>query len=236
MFVSEGCIKEMPKGGYLHRLRERDPNWKPVEIQRPRKPEPTPPDWNALIAMYCEAVEYEKAKAMADGLGVSVESLDLLDCGYMGGNKWSFPMYDFARHPVGMRTRCEDGTKRSITGSKNGLFIPKRRRDGYLFFVEGPTDCCAVLDIGFDCIGRPACYGCEEWCAELSRGRETVIIADNDKSEVGRAGADKAAKVIRKTARWLKIVYSPYLKDVREWKKNGATRDSLMAVVNCASG
>lgn len=234
-FVSDGSFKQSQKtGGWFHRLRDIDPRERRREVERPKKPEPPPPDWEAAISMYCEAVEYERAKALADSLGVTVESLDLLDMGFMGGNKWSFPMFNADRKPVGIRTRTEDGQKRSVKGTKEGLFIPRRRIDGLLVFAEGPTDCASVLDLGFDCIGRPSCHGCEEWSAELSRGRNVAILADNDESEVGTNGAMKLANAIRKTARKVKVLHPPYTKDARSWRKLGASRESLLTIWACA--
>lgn len=229
-FVADGSVKFIPRcGGFLHRLRERDPNERPREIQRPRRPEPPSPNWRDLMNTFAMAIDEERLNRLADGLGVTSQSLDLLDIGFIHDTTWSFPMFNAKRNPVGIRTRTEDGQKRAIKGTKMGLFIPSRRRDGLLIFAEGPTDCAAMLDLEFDCIGRPSCYGCEEWCAELSRRRNVAIIADNDDSEVGKLGAERLANAIWKSASCVKIIHAGYAKDARAGKaKHGLSRDSIL--------
>lgn len=228
-FVADGSFRGGgAQGGWFHRLREVDPNRRYREVIRPKRTEPPARNWNDLMTTFSLAVDNDRLDRLAEGLGVTSESLDLLDIGFIEGTTWAFPMFNSERQPVGIRTRTEEGKKRAIKGTKEGLFIPRRRRDGLLLFTEGPTDCAAMLDLGFDCIGRPSCYGCEEWCAALSRRRKVGIVADNDTSEVGTKGAERLAAAIKKTASDVKIIYSPYLKDARAWKQDGATYESIM--------
>ena len=217
---------QMKNSGYLHRITEAPKARPRSEVQRPPKPQPAPPDWNAMLPVFSELVDPDALTALAQSLGLTMESLDQLDIGWRG-DCWTFPMYDSKRNCVGVRTRFPDGQKRSIPGTHQGLFIPRNRKEGPLLFTEGPTDCAALRDLGFDSIGRPSCYGCEEWCSELARGRAVGIIADND--DAGNRGANRLAQAIRKSVYSVKVIHPPYTKDARAWKLAGATRESIVA-------
>src|SRR6185436_3136595 len=116
-FVSDGAKSVTSTGGYVHFLSTGTPLPIRKSAPRPRveKP-PAPIDWNALIALYSDAVDYTRLTALAASLGVGWASLDHLSIGYIGDGNWSFPMFNPSREPVGIRTRNEDGSKRSIKG------------------------------------------------------------------------------------------------------------------------
>lgn len=179
------------------------------------------------------AVPDDKLNELAANLGVTVDSLNLLDIGYMGFNKWSFPMYDGQRKPTGIRTRTLDGQKRAVTGTKEGLFIPFKCRDGIVVFTEGPTDCAAILDLGFYAVGRPSCNGGEEFALQLVGRRKVAVLADNDESSVGARGALRFAQAIRRKASEVKVLHLAYRKDAREFVRNGGTREAIETIYAC---
>jgi hypothetical protein len=238
-FVAEGSIKQVPNtGGFLHRLKERNPDRMYRELERQRT-KPKPPqstiDWEKMIDALCLAVPNGELNRLAEGLGVTADSLNLLDIGYMGGGKWSFPMFNDQREPTGIRTRTNTGEKRAVTGSKEGVFIPFRRRDGLLVFCEGPTDTAAILDLGFDCIGRPSCHGGTAYGMVLARRRKVAVLADNDKSSIGTQGATKFAMELKNVAAQVKILHPGYRKDAREFVRNGGKRDSILTMYACVN-
>ena len=93
---------------------------------------------------------------------------------------------------LGIRLRRPNGFKFSVTGGKEGLFIPSTGVPDNcpMLICEGPTDAAALLDMGFpNVVGRPNCTGGIKLLVELVRRRqrpEVVIVSDNDKP--GRQG------------------------------------------------
>ena len=84
-------------------------------------------------------------------------------------------MRNGAGEVVGVRLRKSDGKKLSIKGSKEGLFIPTGLKPcDRLLIGEGPTDTAALLDLGFEAVGRPSCTGGGRLLPELVRRRGLV--------------------------------------------------------------
>jgi hypothetical protein len=107
---------------------------------------------------------------------------------------------------------------------------------------EGPTDCAALLDMGFDALGRPSCQGGVDHIIEFLKGRrrEVVIMADKDPPKKrpdgsvwfpGQEGAARLAQAIRPFVRTLKIAKPPFHKDIRDWYRAGATRAIIESVI-----
>jgi len=238
---SDKLIGEPFAGGWLHQL---DGNQALPKCYLP-KAKAKVPDVN----FYKLAKEYfcgclSTANPLAERLGVSEDSLQRLGTGFDGKN-YVFPMWDGTRKMIGMRLRTPDGKKFSVTGSKNGLFWPqlvKSDSKNLLFICEGPTDCAALLDLGFDAIGRPSCSGGTEFIKTLLTGhdRQVVIVSDKDspKQRPGggtfRPGQDGAARLgaaIKPLCRSVRIIKPCVGKDARQWYQAGATAAAVMAVV-----
>lgn len=232
--------KPMKNGGWLHKLTETK-----QENPRIRKPLPRPAaivDWKALQDGYRHGAALVDC---GDILGVSVQSLDRLGCGTDGNRTMTFPMYDAKGNIVGILLRGPNG-KLCVKGSKTGIFWPDGvypAADKLLFITEGPTDCAAMLSMGFDAIGRPSCLGGVEIIREwLSRNhREVVVMADNDlpKSRPdgtewrpGWDGACRLVEQIKRVCRSVRIIKPPRHKDIRDWYRAGATPAAVMALVN----
>jgi len=107
---------------------------------------------------------------------------------------------------------------------------------------EGPTDCAALLDMGFDAIGRPSCMGGVEHIVEFLKGRrrDVIIVADRDEPKhrpdgsvwfPGQEGAVRLCKAIQPLVRTLKVIKPPFHKDVREWYRAGATRANVETII-----
>lgn len=231
----DGHYKDLGEAGYLHFLDGRQPidrfelpRWEP---KVPAREITKPPDWQPIIAEYQTRATAESKRMAATMLGVTVESLERLDFGLTQKNAWSFVMSDFAGEPVGIRIRTSQGKKWAYPGSRNGLFFPKSLTGiDPLIICEGPTDTAAALDLGFDAIGRPNCNGALEWCLDVSKGRALAIFADNDGP--GLDGANKLAEWAVRQCKSVKVAVAPYRKDLREWKREGATRAGVKAVID----
>ena len=189
--VDEGSMRYIDGSGYLHRIKDAEPSHPRPSVRRPG------PRYHIdakRIAHECHArLTPVRLAGFASDLGVSTASLEQLMVGWHETlQAYTFPMRDGAEYIIGIRTRHRDGSKRAITGSKAGLFIPDTfASSGSLYICEGPTDTAAMLSVGLAAIGRPSCMGSHQQVRDLLntcfRKRDVVIIADNDGP--GREGA-----------------------------------------------
>lgn len=229
MRVSDGAIGRSADG-WLHRLTADLPP-PPRSAPRMRHEKPAAPvDWSALVSMYRKAMTVAHLARLVAALGVSSASLEMLGVGVMPDGTWTFPMFNGERQPVGIRTRQADGSKRAITGSREGVFLPACfNGEPRVLICEGPTDTAAALDLGYAAIGRPSCKGAIEATRALVAGREVVVLADAD--EPGQDGARDLTRNLRDIVRRAKIVTPTVAKDLREWKRGGLTRAELDFVI-----
>jgi len=121
---------------------------------------------------------------IADKLGVSLNSVKDLGVGFSEGFKsWTFPMRDGDNKIIGIHLRCDDGSKKCVTGSQGGLFIPQIEPQKLAYICEGASSTAALLTMGFYAIGRFSCNsGADMLKTALKRLDVTriVIVADND--------------------------------------------------------
>jgi hypothetical protein len=245
-------------GGYLHYLngKPRSPrHWRGIRTVFARSRKASRPDLSDLASSYTGAAHPYHVEQLADRLGVSAQSLERLGIGwaYDGGNAglfdagdvlrtasrvWAFPMRSSDGDVVGIRLRAPDGSKFSAKGGREGLFLPADLPTGEpLFITEGPTDCAALLDMGFTAVGRPSCNGGVGLLAQLvkQRGqRDVVIVADADTP--GQRGAAALASVLVVYVVTVKTIFPPNgIKDMRAWKCAGATSDDVRAAVDVAT-
>jgi hypothetical protein len=107
-------------------------------------------------------------------------------------------MFNGYGNMVGIRLRAQSGKKFSVTGSHQGLFIPKDGWDQMLMLTEGPTDCAAAIDLGYWAIGRPSCSGGANEVITFVKQRKVrraVIVSDNDSPGVLGSAKDVRAFV-----------------------------------------
>jgi hypothetical protein len=258
--VSDGCavdrrgtpITAKDGMGWIHDLRKHP---------RARRTIPTPsptPEVNPFIAELADEfrgnLKPGDTEMLAGMLEVAAEGLERLDVGWVkqyidkrtgelvGAKAWAFPMRDDTLGIVGVRLRNSDGHKWAVKGSLNGLFIPRNLRgSGPLLIVEGPTETAAILDMGFDVIGRPGNTAGLEYLVRYCRRkppRDIVILRNNDPAgsaadRLTRMGADKLARQLlaAKVARSVRIIAPPKTKDARDWKRSGATKAVIEAVI-----
>ncbi|MHC4544549.1 MAG: toprim domain-containing protein [Planctomycetota bacterium] len=237
--------KPCKSGGWIHNLDDsqlistvpkRMP--KPIVRSEPSK------DFFSLARQYQHNLT--DLTVLSKDLGISIESLKRLEVGWDGRN-YTFPMRNGNDRIVGIRLR-RNGSKYCVTGSKTALFWP----DGVvvdskqpLWICEGESDCAALLDLGFDAIGRPSCNsGTHDIKTILARyNRDVIIMADKDKAVTrpdgpvyypGIEGALRLAEAIKSIVRSVKCVLPAVGTDIREWVQNGATREAVLAAANNA--
>jgi len=235
--------KQCGEAGWLHVLRDDGPAWPPwrrtirraVRMMGDEKPLR---DFARLAAECRAALKPEALEALADSLGLSSDSLRRLGVGWSGDRRaWTFPMHNAAGQVVGIRLRLADGRKLSVKGGREGLFLPEGiDRGGRLLVAEGPTDTAALLDLGFQAVGRPSCTGGTQHVVKLAQRlepSETVVVADAD--EPGGRGAERLAAVLRLYCRAVRIITPPNgIKDARDWQRAGATTADVQAAIDAA--
>ena len=165
-------------------------------------------------------------------LGVSVPSLRRLHAGWNEDKRcYTFPMSDDLGRYVGVRFRSLDGKgKWSLRGGRNGLFVPLGlTRMGSCLLVEGPTDCAAALDLGYDAIGRPDNCGGANYLNSILRNfhnQRLVIVADND--DAGWYGARRLA---RKLDKGVSIIAPRTANDIRDYYNTSGCRNALSRAI-----
>ncbi|MEM9753111.1 MAG: toprim domain-containing protein [Planctomycetota bacterium] len=186
---------------------------KRMRRSRPRQPEPPAVDLLPHARRWYRAADRQP---LADELGVDVQALDQLRVGRATaddlaglGNAprpaWTWPMRDGANNVIGVRLRYDDGSKRAVIGSRQGLFYVADVQpvDELLYVVEGCSDAAAMFTLGFNnVIGLPSAGQGADLLALLTQRLSPptprcILIADRD--EPGIAGMERVA---RQLARW----------------------------------
>jgi len=242
--------KPTKNGGFLHYTDDAVKRPEPTRIEKRRATHAvTGVDLETLLSSSCTRFSLEFPIDPMTELGVSRLSLLRLETGLIG-KSISFPMRDGFSKLVGFRLRGPDGSKWTVKGTHNGLFIPTGLPpDGPgiaipLLICEGPTDCAALLDLGYSAIGRPSCSGGADHLIQYLKGkwRDIVIVSDNDEPKQvgdrtfcpGIDGAMRLAEALRNYARSIRVIV-PKKKDIREWVRQGATRMVVDALIRNVS-
>jgi len=225
------------KGGWFHGYPGSDGNFKVTKFIPPTRSAPQVLDAESVMDSVSGAGDI---KSLSESLGVSMDSLDALAVGYSHAHKaWAFPMSDGDGKYIGIRLRNKDGQKWAVTGSRQGVFLPKSNfkvTPKVCYLPEGPTDTAALLSMGLFSIGRPTCMSGNELVAQaLKRLKiyKAVIISDNDglkqfankESRPGIIGAKKLKKELGINS----VIWMPPapIKDVREFYKRGGTAQQI---------
>lgn len=243
--IEEGSVRKAGDAGWLHKL---TPDQRPAKryVAKPKKQAP-PPDFYMLTQRYLMTVTgFDR---LSKELGVSVSSLQRLQVGWKAKPiAYAFPMRDGGNRIVGIRLRLPSGKKFAVAGSKNALFWPvgvKADSKNLLFICEGPTDTAALLDLGFDAIGRASCNTGAGYIKTMigKHNRQVVIVSDKDGPKdkpgggvfyPGIEGARRLAADIKAVVRSVRVIKPPHNKDIREWYQSGATAAKVMILVDNA--
>jgi len=234
--------KRCGEGGWLHVLRTDGPAWprwrrtlrRAVGIMADAKRPGI--DFDRLARECQAAVKPEALGQLAGNLGLSARSLRRLAVGWSAEHRaWTFPMRNAAGDVVGIRLRLPRGRKLSVKGGREGLFIPDGLHPGgRLLICEGPTDTAAMLDFGFEAVGRPSCTGGVKHLCELVRRldvHDVVIVADQDAP--GQRGANRLASTLVAYVAVVRVITPPGdVKDARAWKRAGATAADVLAAID----
>jgi putative DNA primase/helicase len=99
-----------------------------------------------------------------------------------------------------------------------------------IIIVEGLSDTCAALDLGFVAVGRPSALGGMAELARLVRGRSVIVVGEND-AGVGKQGLSSTiVSLTRGCTSVLGVMPPKNRKDLRDWATaDGLTADQLIA-------
>lgn len=237
--------KRAGKAGWLHRL-EGAHRLPPRTAPRRTAPgeEASAPDFVALMRRWDERTPVRSKEEYAAALGVAPWTIrDLGAAKAPEHNAWAWPMRDADGEIIGIRLRNAQGEKWAVTGSHNGLFIPRgvpSDQGDTILICEGPTTCAALRSLNYDVIGRASCSTCVDLCAELVRRERlhVVIVGDEDDEKKrpggssfwpGQEGAAALANALTRAARSVKVIFPLTGKDARDAIRTGATRE----VIDC---
>ena len=118
-FICMRIASEHPAkdGGFYHEYGEKKPAYIPPKRSAPK----VNLDFDGMMKRY----NFSVCEKLALNLGVSEKSLCDLNAFWIPEyNSWAIPMRDGENKIIGIHLRCDDGTKRAVVGSRNGLFIP----------------------------------------------------------------------------------------------------------------
>ncbi len=95
--------------------------------------------------------------------------------------------------------------------------------------VEGASDTAAAMDLGFIGVGRPSAEGGIALLPGLLRGREVIVVGDND-AGAGKKGMESAHLTLLDVCpRVIKVMPPAQFKDLRQWKNQiGLTQQGFL--------
>lgn len=222
------------QAGWLHVLRKGASRWDGVRHRTIRVGTPAQAEsFSQLAQRFREHLDDECLEMLARDLGVSADSLRRLGIGWTAG-AWTFPMSDANRQVIGIALRRLDGSKFAITGSHVGLFVPSGLvEDERLFVCEGQTDTATILDLGFQAFGRAgARVGSRMVCDLAGQLCPSDVVVMGDGDQAGREGAEPLGSALAFARLATRVIYPPDgIKDAREWRKQGAQREDILAAV-----
>ena len=227
--AEKGSVAYIDGSGWLHKFGD-DTSPKP-RLRVAPKPLP---EHNSVLSRifdnYRRQMNGDMLESLSGDLGVSSKSLDQMMIGFSETNKaYAFPMLRSGNRFLGIRFRAKNGSKFAAKGSKQGLFVPSSfTLSRGIIICEGPTDTAAMLDIGFNAVGRASCNSGERLIKEIVQDNPIAILADAD--EAGRIGARRLAKIIPHSV----IIEPDGCKDARDWVASGVTRDHVLQKIKKA--
>lgn len=215
--------------------------------RNPKKPVPSGVNWAEETQRLSANITPAALQTLADKLGVTVDSLQAIGCGWAtetdlhrfraGGADWgtafppgayTFPERDGTGTIVGLSLRAPDGRKGApagAVGARRGLIIPSTMNSPAepILVVEGASDVAAAHALGLTAIGRPSATGGAEFLARLLGSKQILVVGENDAKEhggwPGRDGAERIASRLA-TSRKAEVGWSVLpdgQKDLRAW-------------------
>jgi putative DNA primase/helicase len=157
-----------------------------------------------------------------------------INCPVCGKNDWCLVSADDPQNPsavicgrtsVGARRYIEDSgylhilqDSGQVSSCDRSAIISSERP---VLIVEGFSDVVAAIDLDFEAVGRPSATSVTAALLEITRGRDVVIIGEND-AGAGELGMEKTFHALQSNCRDAKKVLPPKgFKDLRDWTRRG---------------
>ena len=245
--TKQGSVKRCGEAGWLHIVRPRTlPHLRRrrrrrcVIISDTEAGVGTPAaraDWQERAEQAAAQTSEATLRQLSSQLGVSVESLRRLGFFWTERHRaFGIPMRDAQGAVTGIRLRNWSGRKWAVLGSREGVFVPRGLEllRGPVLIAEGPTDCAAALDLGFESVGRPSCHGALSITGRLVAGADVVVVSDRD--DQGRRGAAELAEFLLLYCPTVCTIEPPEASaDLRQWLVSGATRERVLSCIDRAN-
>ncbi len=184
-----------------------------------------PTKFEQVFVRYRKNMIAGMADILADRLHVTAASIERLGVGfYPLENAWVFAEMDEHGNVIGLLKRYHDGRKLMEKGSERGLIYPNPLppTEKPILVVEGASDVLAGLDMGYVTVGRPSADGGGKLLSALLRGRDVIIVGENDQG-AGVRGMEKMFQVLKAVCKSVQKVLPPAgKKDLRAWHPNAA--------------
>ena len=165
------------------------------------------------------------AAGLAEELHVTADSIERLGVGFLPAeNAWVFAEQDETGRVIGLLKRYHDGKKLMDKGSERGLVYPHPLppTDKPIIVVEGASDVLAAMDAGYVAVGRPSADGGGKLLSALLRGRDVIVVGENDDG-AGVRGMEKMYSILKTVCKSVTKVLPPSgQKDLRAWHPNAA--------------
>ncbi|MEM9586264.1 MAG: hypothetical protein AAGA03_03205 [Planctomycetota bacterium] len=181
-------------------------------------------------------LDADRLHALANDLGVSIESLRSLGVGFAPeSNATTWPMRNAEQQVVGIRMRRWGGSQKwSIKESRSGWFLPsgRKRPTKSLVVCEGGSDTAAALSLGLTAVGRASCNAPVHDVDFLVRRHALAdsvvrVLADHD--DAGVRGAERFADAVASHGFDAAVVIPPTRGwDFRDWVNAGARREDVL--------
>jgi len=121
--------------------------------------------------------------------------------------------------------------ERNIKSSSNEI-IPESKHPTIV--VEGHSDVITAMELGFVAIGRPSAQGKPELVASLCRGKNVIVLGENDENGVGQKGMETCANKLYGVCSSVQKVLPPQgINDLRQWAAlRDLTKEKFLNWVN----
>lgn len=173
-------------GGWLHEL-----NGQQIVSPPPkRKPPPVMRNWLAEARRCYQAKAAVEMRAwLCKQLSIPIETLEVFRVGwgwdeYRNCDFSTWPERDCRYRIVGIARRYRDGTKRTMRGSRRGLYyVPDWDSKREIIIPEGGSDTAWLWTFGLSAIGRPSNVG-HTYLPQLLRNhrkKRIVVLGENDR-------------------------------------------------------
>lgn len=232
--------KDGPQDGFKHIGPCADPTWTMYRVKGDRRmnatfPDPrtvSAPDFARSAERFAACLPDDRRKQLAGLLRLPEAAMALVPhLGWDNGQGgWTFPEYDGRGEVIGISLRLPDGTKRCVSGSRRGLFLPGgwASNPGPIFVVEGMSDALSLAWCGLAAVGRPGAKAGVELLADLLRplpaDRPVIVLTENDRKPdggwPGKEGAEFTADKLRKLLKGRRVLIAAPpdgCKDARDW-------------------